>query len=287
MNVYATVDEIKSELGQDWDITADDTMLRRKAIEASRFIDGFTRRRFYPEYAAYSFDHPVDSRYTLLLDRDLLSISSLTTDNGNTTITSSYYFPMAGNSHTKTPYNAIALNTDNNTWEYSATPRAANTVTGIWGYHNDWANAWGLIDTVQDNPLTVSATSLAVADADGTDERGLSPRFQVGQLIRFGNSATAEYAHITEIVGDTLTITRGVNGSTAAEQTQTTGIYVYRPQYDIAQASLFLAMHLYRRKDSIGSLGDQPIASPSGVIMAQSIPAEIIKTLELYRVQLP
>lgn len=287
MNVYATIDEIKLDLGQDWDITADDTMLRRKAIEASRFVDGYTRRRFYPAYATYQFDHPASSRCTLLLDRDLLSVSSLTTDNGNTTITSNYYFPLAGDSHTHTPYNQIALNTDTNVWEWSTTQRASNTITGIWGFHNDWSNAWGLVDTVQDNPLGIAATSLVVADADGIDERGLKPRFQVGQLIRFGNSVTAEYAHITEIVGETLTIVRGVNGSTAAEQAESTSIYVYRPQYDIAQATLFLAMHLYRRKDSIGSLSDQPIASPTGVILSASIPSEVIKTLDLYRLRLP
>ncbi len=288
INVYATVHEIKAELGQDVERPeADDTMLRRKAIEASRWIDGYTRRRFYPEYATYNFDHPVDSDRSLILDRDLLSVSSLTTDAGGTTITSANYFLKSGNSSNKTPYNCIVLDNNDNTWEWDETQTVANAVTGIWGYHNDWANAWEHVDDVQDSPLLVGATSLTVADGDGLDKRGLTPRFQVGQLLRFGATATAEYAHITEISGQTLTIVRGVNGSTAAEQANDIDIYVYRPQYDIMQASLFLAMHLYRRKDSIGSLSDQPIASPSGVLLAPSIPREIIQTLDQYRVMYP
>ena len=287
-NVYATVEEIKAELGQDIERPEpDDTMIRRKAIEASRFIDGYCRRRFYPEYATYNYDHPVDSTRALILDRDLLSVSSLTTDATATTITSANYFLKSGNSSNRTPYNCIVLDNNDSTWEYSETMTDANAVTGIWGYHNDWSNAWEHVDDVQDSPLLVGGTSLTVADADGVDKRGLKPRFQVGQLIRFGATATAEYAHITEISAETLTIVRGVNGSTAAEQANDIDIYVYRPQYDIMQAALFLAMHLYRRKDSVGALTDQPIASPSGVILSANIPREVVTVLDRYILRYP
>lgn len=288
MNVYATLYEIKEELGLviegNDDSSVDDRLLRRKMVEASRLIDTFTGRRFYPEYATYNFDHPVESDLPLLLDRDLLSVSSMTTENGSTTITSSNYFLMAGDGHNRTPYNMVALNLANDTWLYDDTKRQANQIVGIWGYHNDWSNAWGHVDDVQDNPLSDSDTSLTVANGDGVDERGIDPRFQIGQLIRFGASSTAEYAWITDIDDETLTITRGVNGSTAAEQAQNTDIYVYRPQFDISQACMFLAVHLYRRKDSIGSLNDQPVASTSGILLSASIPREIMEVLRRYKV---
>lgn len=282
MNLYATMYETKLTLGQSVDLQTDDTLLHQTVIAAARTIDNLTRRRFYPRYETRNYDAPVEATLPLLLDDDLLAINTLTTDNGDTTITSANYFPMSGYSHNRTPYNMLALDNEDNTWEWS-TLRQANAVDGIWGYHNDWSNAWASIDTVQDDPLTDSATDLTVAAAYGVDELGIAPRFQVGQLIRFGSTATAEYAHVTDIVDDTsLTIIRGVNGSTAAQQVNATAIFVYRPQPDIRQAAVMLAAHLYVRRVSLGQIEDRGIVSPTGTLLPQAIPSEVRMILQPY-----
>lgn len=284
MNIYATVEEIREYLGHPDDLVDDDQRLMRFASSASRVFDSFTSRKFYPRYDAIGYDHP-DGSSTILLDEDLLEVSSITTNNTGTTLTSSEYFLMHGHQYDKTPYNTLCTNTETTEFTWSGTRQRANVVTGIWGFREDWANAWGDSgDTVQDNPLLSSATSLTVSDADSTDERGFSPRFQAGQLIRFGSASTAEYAHITDVVGDTLTIKREVNGSTVADQAQSTVIYIYRPQDDIYHAMLTLASHMYRRKDSIGSQDDRPLASPSGVvIMPNQLPSEVKSLLSKYK----
>ena len=288
MNVYATATQIKNLLGQSNQVTADDSLLVSIAVQSSRLIDMYTRRKFYPRYETKAYDHPVDYNRTLILFDDLLSVATLTTDSGDTTITSANYYLMRGDQY-ETPSNQIALNHSSNVWGFGDSNRSANSIVGIWGYHNDWGNAWAKIDDVQDSPLLVGGTSLTVADANGADEWGIEPRFQVGQLIRFGATATAEYAWITNVNLGTnvLTIVRGVNGSTAAEQANDVDIYVYRPQADIQQAAQFLGVHLYRRKDSVGSLNDQPVASPTGLILSQDLPREVRDMIKQYMVIVP
>jgi len=289
MNQYVTLQNLRQYLGHENSLVKDNQLLTRVCIEASRMMDIPQRRReFFPHYETYYWDyrHADDP---LLLDRDLLEVSALTTRNTAVTITSANYFLMNGYSHTRTPYSVIALNDGTTCWEYDATRRQANAVTGIWGYHNDWANAWGDSgDTVQDAPLLVGGTALTITNAAAADERELNPVFQVGQLIRFGATSTAEYAQITAIVGAVLTIVRGVNGSTAAEQANATTIYIYRPQDDIVLATTIIAAHLYRRKDSIGTIDDRPLASPSGVvIMPNNLPAEAMAIRSRYTMELP
>jgi len=67
-------------------------------------------------------------------------------------------------------------------------------------------------DTVQDDPLSDSATTLNVSDGGN---------FEVGETIKIED----EYLRITAINTNTLTVIRGVYGTTAASHVQTTAIY--------------------------------------------------------------
>ena len=134
------------------------------------------------------------------------------------------------------------------------------TVTGVWGWHDDWSNAWiDSGDTVQDAPLTVSATTLTVTNADGLDTDGRSPRFQVGHLLRVDD----EYLHVRAIdtTTNTLTVTRGVNGTTAATHVAGTPISVYRPAADVESLVLRWAGWLYREPDGV-----EPEPIPSALL---------------------
>ncbi len=228
--------------------------------------------------------------HTLHLDDDLLQVVELKTNNGDTTIALTDFNLLTGDNYNYTPYSAIQLkiNGTQKSFTASQTPQAANTVKGFWGYHDSWNfdNAWGQVDTVQDSPLAVGATTLTVDNVDGVDELGLTPRFQKLQLLRFGNSLSSEYAFVTNVHPDKkeLTIKRGVNGTVAAEQIQGTEIFVFRPQEDIHHALLAYVMFAYNRKDNIGALEGQPGITESGIVMQpDALPSEVTGMIKKYK----
>lgn len=97
---------------------------------------------------------------------------------------------------------------------------------------------------MQDNPLSSGATTLTVSDADGTDVDGVSPRFQVGHLLRI----ESEYLRVIAVDTGTnqLTVQRGVHGTTAASHAQDTAIETYQPVPAIRDLCMRYAELLYR-----------------------------------------
>lgn len=314
MNVYATVTMLKEYLGIiDGGYFAkvpQENLLRRFTVRASRSFDKYVsngllpQRVFYPQVATYAFDHPGEGRVhdgydsrsllgelvvhpesVLLVDRDLLEVDTLTTRNGGVTISSGDY--TLGNvtgARGVPPYDRIILEPDGTTtvFEYLDTPYNANSVTGTWGYHNDWSNAWvDTGDTVQNSPLAAGGTTLTVSDSpEGADTLGLEPRFQVQGLLKIEE----EYLYVTEISGTSVTVKRGVNGTTAAEHASGTPIYRYQPPEEIETAMLMLATHLFNRKDSVGRADDRPMVTAQGVMLvSSSMPREVRDMLDAYR----
>jgi hypothetical protein len=139
----------------------------------------------------------------------------------------------------------------------------------VWCNRNRFATeAWiSSGDTVQDAPLTASATTLNVSLASGVASDGLSPRFQVGQLLRI----ESEYLVITGISTNALTVGRGARGSTAAIHVATTAIDVFRPQPEIVRACALMASFNYAnigKHDAIsfdGNKFNKPIEMPDEV----------------------
>lgn len=276
VGIYATVEQVKEYLlGQEDlpELVKDDQRIAKICYRVSRSLEkACKRRRFYPIRETRYFDHPPESDQ-LWLDDDLLEVIALATNNGGTTITSENFYGRQGQSY-QAPYSRICLReggTPGN-FTYSGSPQRANSIDGLWGYHDDWAGAWQQVDAVQDDPLAINATVVNVGDVDGLDEMGFEPRFLVQQLIRFGAGATAEMAYITakDVDNNRLTISRGVNGSAAAQQANNTAIYVYRPMEDAVKAAVEWASYEYRRKDSVGTEGDRPFASATGVMVLPS-----------------
>lgn len=273
MNAYVTVEEVKTELG----ITEPDydEMIRDKCETASRLWDRLTKRRFYPTVATRYYDYRL--QYMLPLDDDLLEVTTLTTGNGASTMSAAAYWPMTGSSYGDPPYSRIVSTSP---FSATGTTKRAHAVTGIWGYHNDWANAWrNSGDTVKTN-ITASATSVTVTDVDGTDAEGHDPRFAEGQLLRIGT----EYLHLQRknATTDTLTIGRAANGSTAAAHTALDVIYVYQPMAEVKQAARRLAAWLFRIKDSQVF---STIAFPEmGTIeIPEGLPADVVKLIPTFR----
>ena len=283
--VYSTYEEIKEYLitsGADRGaLVQSDDLLKTLCVDMSRTLDSFCRRSFIPTRETRTFYHPVQDPCQLVLDGDLLQIETLTHKNGGETITG--YFLKYGTSYNRSPARRVELDQDAaiTRFAYSGTPQKSISLTGLWGYHDDWSNAWSQVGTVQDAPLLVGATSLTVTDAS---------LLNVQQLLRFGADVDSEMAYITakdidQASGaDTLTITRGVNGSAAVEQANDTAIYVFQPMEDISHALKVFSVYANRRRGSVGGDDDRSFVSGSGVIVqAASLPGEIKAMIKRYK----
>lgn len=112
-------------------------------------------------------------------------------------------------------------------------------VTGDWGYVPGGDYLTGLTgDTVQDAPLLVEATTLTVGDVQ---------RFQLGQTLII---ASEQLGVTDKPQVDELTVARGINGSTAAEHTNSTAISrVVWPRTPMAVTGA-LGAKLWRGRDS-------------------------------------
>ena len=245
MNVYATPDEVKVQIGISG--ATHDEHLLRVLVGVSRLIDQATGRRFAPEVATRNLDSKGDD--TLWLPVSLLAVTSiqLSDDDGDTydyTLAGTDYWLSSGAEYDQYPYQVLVMNPNGNYPTLYAGVRSVKVV-GVWGWHDDYDNAWASVDTVQDDPLTAGATSLTVADIDGVDEWGLTPRIQVGQLLRLGSEFVAVTAVNTGT--DVATIRRGQNGSTAASHAQGTAVEVWRPFEGVKQACITQAARTFKR----------------------------------------
>jgi len=243
MYTIATLYQLRQRLGLAASETADDPRLLAALQAAAASIERTSDRRFCPRVAAIA--HTVNPRCVteLLLDDDLLELTSLTNGDGSAiSLSDVLTLPAEG------PIAALRLK-NARAFVWNDTPIKAISVAGKWGWHSDWAQAWrNTADTVQNNPLSGSATTITVADADGTDAENETPRFQVGHLLRIEN----EYLRVLAVNTSTnvLTVARGVGGTAAASHAQSTPIYTYQPDYDAQMLHLRWAMWLYKEPDN-------------------------------------
>lgn len=241
LNVYATLPELRRVLALAGEQTADDDLLLMLLGAATELIDAYTGRRFVPVRATRSYTAADPG--VLGLEADLLALESVTNGDGTTIPLSAVHVGPAGAAVGAW----LALDRTRAIFTHSGDPLEAIQVTGVWGYHPDWAQAWASSgDSVQDNPLAADATTLTVDEADAPLPTGFWARFAVGQLLRIED----EYLHVLAIAGDALTVARGVNGTTAASHAAGTPIAVYQVPGDIRAATLRLAMWLYRQPDA-------------------------------------
>lgn len=224
MTRYCTLQQAKGEIKTSK--AAEDSRIFNYINIVSRKIDGFLNPKRWkkPFFAPFIANHVINIRpydvntlnQTLDIRRWLLEINSITA--GSTAITSKVRGYLPG----IIPFNQLQLTSnDGLTWytqEARTNPRAYPEpliINGIWGWSDDYSQAWNATDGVQDNPLSVGATEVVVADG------GL---FSPGHLIRM----ETEFAEVTDIATHTLTITRGVNGSTPSSHIQNTPVELWQ-----------------------------------------------------------
>jgi hypothetical protein len=287
MNEYCSFEDLKGYRGIKTTETDDDDLLKGFCTSASRVWQQLCRGRlFYPQSATYYFDHPFEDVTRLRVrEKDLLEVTTFTTNNTSTSVSASDYFLMCGGAYHLTPYDRIVMKSDGSQPNllYSGTPQKANAITGIWGYHENWANAWvDSGDTVQDGGgINSTVTTITVSDADGADIYAIKPRFKEQQLLKIGS----EYAYVTakNILNNQLTVRRGVNGTTAASHDNATAIYVYAPMEDVFHQVRRLAKWFYEQKDNTSDI-DRPIVTDAGVtLLPSALPKDVVEASIRYR----
>lgn len=263
MYTIATLEQLRRRLGLTASDTADDDRLLRALQAASAEVERLTGRRYCPRRATIAHDADIFQASELLLTDDLLAITTLTNGDGSILSPADYVtIPAEGDA----PISVIRL-IGGQAFVWDETPLQAIEVSGLWGWHDRWSMAWtASADTVQDNPLAIEATSLTVSDADGLDSAGETPRFQVGQLLRIAD----EYLWVLAVdsATNTLTVQRGVQGTSAATHAQGSAIAVYHPPREVEMLVLRWAAWLVKEPDQ-----HEPL----------DIPAALIRTLEPLR----
>ena len=228
MNLYEDLVAVKDSLGIT--ATTNDNRLLALLEAASRIIDNYCDRHFYIESATRYFDG-----ITPLQIDDLLSITTLTTDEDgdatfeNTFATTDYIlYPL--NEYPKTK---IELSIDSDYGGFGSSKKGCS-IAGLWGYGESATPYTDSGDDVADDPLSSSATSVTVTDADN---------FSPGQTILIESEQCYISAYNT--TSNILTVTRGVNGTTAASHVLSTDIYIYDYPADIEQVCLSLAEKIF------------------------------------------
>lgn len=247
MYTIATLHDLRRHLNLAPTDTSSDDDLRRCLQQASHIIESLTRRQYCPTVESRRASMQPTNPEELVLPNDLLVLTALSNGDGGSI---SLHDVRRAPSHPDVPASVLHL-VNGARFVYSQRPINAISITGIWGWHDRWSRAWlDSGDAIQDNPLSASATTLNVADVDGTDRDGISPRFQVGHLLRI----ESEYLRVTAIdrAGNRLTVLRNVQGTQAAAHPLGALIKTYQAAPAVRDLSVRYAALLL---NSVGVLG--------------------------------
>lgn len=249
VNVYAGLSEIKA--AADVSGTTYDAVLLRMASHASRLIDEATGRVFFPELATEYVDGSGEAE--LWLPRPVLSISALamSSDSGasyTASLTEDTDFWCSDGWRFGQGPTQLLVMSPNGSYAIWYGGRRAVRITGVWGWHRNYAAAWQDSQDTLAALLSSSATTLSVANADGADQMGLTPRFEVGQLLRI----ESEFLAVTGVntATNVLTVVRGCNGTTAAAHASGQRIDVWHAHDLVRQATLIQAVRWFKRGQS-------------------------------------
>lgn len=203
-NIYVGLDTLKQQAGRT--TTTDDATLLLIAEAASRWLDEVTGRRFYATLATRYFERRQSfDPHRLRLGDDLISFTSLTVSE---TTAYSYETSLTVDTHAwmvdrwkpdDGPYRTLELIPGNVQLSAWPTLRRSVKVTGTWGYSYETETAGTLGAAISSTSVT---TCLMVT----------GHTVQIGDTIVIGT----EQLHVTDVDANTLTVTRGANGTTAA-----------------------------------------------------------------------
>lgn len=276
LNAYATLAEFKNYVrsrgGSVADDNTDDTVMEFLLRSASQYIESQTDCHFIPRIETRYYDVPdgneLDPRQ-LNLDGDLLEVITLTNGDG-TVIPSTEYTLRPKNS---TPYYGIRLK-DNSTYIWASDGAGdlhdVISVLGVWGFHNHYSTAW-----------TVGSTAAEAMDATETGYDVTSGAlFAVGNLIRFDD----ELGYVSAVAANSLTTTRGENGSTATTHLTSIDVKIWNVMEDAKNSCIELVNNMYRRRFGQSSTSNSEQITAAGIVISpRDVPAMVKEFIATYR----
>lgn len=239
-NAYAGLSTLKSAAVLNITGTSFDSRLLALLEDASRWIDGYCNRHFYVLITTRRFNGD-DSR--ALNVPDLVSVTSLKTDEDSDR---TYELTWAAGDYLLYPLNAepqqpwgrpyTRILVDVEGGNRPSFPAGGPTVevAGKWGYREVTEDSGA--DINEGGSFGAVDTTLTVTDGS---------KFSLGDSL----SIDSESLYVTGISTNDLTVTRGVNGTTAAAHNDSTDVYLFHYPGSVVEACLLQAARLWKRKD--------------------------------------
>jgi len=128
------------------------------------------------------------------------------------------------------------------------------TITGVWGWHPDYASAWEDEDALQAD-INSSVTSLTVGNVDGADTWGETPRISAGNLLKINDEIMLVTA--TDTATNVVTVRRAMNGTTATAHTSGDSVAVWQPDPPL---KLYVARQVGAQYAKQGGYNDMEIS---------------------------
>lgn len=245
-NNYARLLDLKAEVKGAGAPTTDDAALLRVGERATEITDDFCNRHFFAEIATHLYDG--NGRAQLWLPDDLVTATTLKVDADGDGVfeltlaanTDYWLWPDGG-----PPYLRIDLNPRSTALSAFPAARRSVQLAALFGYSYE-LEATGIAGTLSD----ASDTSLT-ANADAS------------ALVSPGDTLVieSEQLYVTAVVTTTITVVRGMNGTTAAAHT-TQAISRRRYPRPVEQATVMQAARLFRETQTGygGQIGNQELA---------------------------
>ncbi len=276
VNSYASLAELKVILGMT--STTDDIPMRKILEAASRSIESYCNRRFYSTSETKYFDGAL----TLWIP-DLLSIDTnglktdedLDLDYDNTLATTDYILYGGGleDSLNLFPKVRIEINPNGNYGSFANGIKKGVQIAGVWGYGDGTSATPYVADTTTAEAIDVGEVAIDVTSATN---------LSAGMTIL----VESEQMYITSITSNTITVEKGVNGTTDTSHTTAKTVYYYRYPRDVMQACLDLSVALYQNRARQGlqseKLGDYSWTT-AGTSLGKSMVESILESIRPYK----
>ena len=239
-NWYVSRDEVKRHL-KILD-TREDATLDDIIAGVSRQIDRHCGRSFFARSGTRTFTAQSTTR-VLLPNDDLLAVTTLKTDEDADL---SYATTWLTADYVLLPSNALQESPPQPYWDIRVAPSGAELfpttllgvqIVGSWGYYQVLRRAASLLSAA------ISSTTATTCTVDNAGD------FETGQTLKIDS----EQVFISNIDNDTLTIERGVNGTTAATHLDNAAIDIYTYPV-VSDACRLQCQQEYWAKDARGGV---------------------------------
>lgn len=235
--------------------TAANELITLYIREASSWIQEHCNRTFVPYVATREYPS-FEYRGRFLLDEDLLSLTSVSVD--GTALDSGDYIAFPYNAR---PYRSVYFQPGSVVFSALKDVNKKFSIAGVWGFHEDYNNAWKSLTTLSANISSTTATSISVTSATG---------FEVLQYIKVGDEVMQVTA-ITTTPTPALTVVRAALGTTATTHTSGATVLRFVPSGQAILLATRLAAWLYQKRTDNGDR----VAFTDGSITLSELPVVV------------